>query len=67
MTETPTDTTAQRAELVAYYEGRRAQAEIHAAYAHVEADEMGVMGRTVRVLSDAAVDDEYRRMILKLR
>ena len=60
MTETPTDTTAQRAELVAYYERKRASAQ-------QEADEMAVLGSTVRVLSDAAVDDEYRRMILKLR
>lgn len=65
MTDTPTDTTAQRAELVVYYEGRRAQAERHAAHAHVEADEMGVMGRTVRVLSDAAVADEYQRLVVR--
>lgn len=65
LTDTPTDTTAQRAELVAYYEGRRAQAERHATHAHVEADEMGVMGRTVRVLSDAAVADEYQRLVVR--
>ena len=56
MTDTPTGTTAQRAALVAYYERKRASAQ-------QEADVMAVLGSTVRVLGDAAVDDEYQRVI----
>jgi len=61
MTETPTDVTAvlarpMRVALAAYYEAKRALAQ-------TQADEMAVMGRTVRVLTDAAVLDEYERML----
>lgn len=73
MTETPTDTmtTGHRAALVEYYERRRAKAQRNATqaqriatHAQIEADEMAVLGSTVRVLGDAAVADEYRRVVL---
>ena len=48
--------TAQRAALVAYY-------EIERAIAQTQADEMHVMGRTVRLLSDAQVADEYHSLV----
>ena len=65
MTETLTDTitTGRRAALVAYYELRRTQAQVRAAHAQIEAEQMDVMGRTVRMLSDAAVLDEYQRIL----
>ena len=67
MTETLTDTiiTEQRAALVAYYERRRAQAQRIAIHAQTEADEMAVLGNTVRILGDAAVADEYQRLVTR--
>ena len=56
MTETPTDTTFERAALVAHYDAKRALAQ-------VEADDHALMGRTVRVLTDAEVLDAYERML----
>ena len=67
MTEIPTDTIAvtRRAALVEYYERRRAQAQRCATHAQTEADEMAVMGNTVRILGDAAVTDEYQRLVTR--
>lgn len=56
MTDTPTDTTFERAALVAHYDAKRALAQ-------VEADDHALMGRTVRVLTDAEVLDAYERML----
>ena len=61
MTETPTDTTAilarpMRVALVAYYDAKRALAQS-------KADDAALMARTVRVLTDAEVIDEYQRML----
>ena len=61
MTETPTDVTAilarpMRVALAAYYDAKRALAQ-------VEADDHALMGRTVRVLTDAEVLDAYERML----
>ena len=63
MTETLIDTATQRVALVAYYDRRRAQAQLRATHAQIEADAMDVMGRTVRILTDAAVTDEHQRML----
>jgi len=61
MIETPTDVTAilarpMRVALVAYYDAKRALAQ-------TKADDHALMGRTVRVLTDAEVLDEYERML----
>ena len=48
--------TAQRAALVAHY-------EIERAIYQLQADKMDAMGRTVRILSDAHVDDEYHDLV----
>ena len=61
MTETPTDVTATlarplRVALVAYYETKHALAQM-------KADDHALMARTVRVLTDAEVIDEYQRML----
>jgi len=61
MTETPTDVTASlarpmRVALAAYYEAKRALAQ-------TKADEMAVVGRTVRLLTDAEVLDAYEQML----
>ena len=67
MTDTLTDTITieYRAALVAYYERRRVQAQRIAADAQTEADAMAVMGNTVRILGDAAVTDEYQRLVTR--
>ena len=67
MTQTLTDTITieHRAALVAYYERRRAQAQLRATHAQTEADEMAVLGSTVRILGDAAVADEYQRLVTR--
>lgn len=57
MTDTLTDTTAQRAALVAHY-------EIERAIYQLQADKMDAMGRTVRLLSDAQVADEYHDLVV---
>jgi hypothetical protein len=67
MTETPTETIAERAALVAYYDARHVQAQQRAANAQIEADAMDVLGRTVRVLTDAQVLDEHQRLVLRNR
>jgi hypothetical protein len=61
MTETPTDVTAilarpMRVALAAYYDAKRALAQ-------TKADDAALMGRTVRMLTDAEVIDEYERML----
>ena len=61
MTETPTDVTAifarpMRVALAAYYDAKRALTQ-------VEADDHALMGRTVRVMTDAEVLDAYERML----
>jgi len=56
MTDTPTDTTFERAALVAHYDLQRASYQL-------QADEMAMLGRTVRVLRDADVIDEYDQML----
>lgn len=61
MTEIPTDVTTtlarpMRVALAAYYDAKRALAQ-------VEADDHALMSRTVRVLTDAEVLDEYQRML----
>ena len=56
MTETPTDTTLERAALVAHYDLQRASYQL-------QADEMALLGRTVRVLRDADVIDEYKCVV----
>jgi hypothetical protein len=61
MIETPTDVTAilarpMRVALAAYYDAARALAQ-------TQADDHALMGRTVRVLTDAEVIDEYERML----
>jgi hypothetical protein len=65
MTETPTDVTAtladtMRVALAAYYDAKRALAQ-------TQADDHALMGRTVRVLTDAEVIDEYYRMLARQR
>ena len=65
MTETPTDTTAilarhMRVALVAYYDAEHALAQM-------KADDHALMARTVRVLTDAEVIDEYQRIALGRR
>jgi hypothetical protein len=60
MTEIPTDVTAilassMRVALVAYYDAKRALAQ-------TQADDHALMGRTVRVLTDTDVLDEYQRL-----
>jgi hypothetical protein len=67
MTETPTETIVERAALVAYYDVRHVQAQQRAANAQIEADAMAVLGRTVRVLTDAQVLDEHQRLVLRNR
>jgi hypothetical protein len=54
VTATPADT--MRVAIVAYYDAKRASYQI-------DADDMAVMGRTVRVLTDAEVIDEYQRIL----
>jgi len=64
MTEIPTDVTTPLADtmrvvrvaLAAYYDAKRALAQ-------VKADDHALMGRTVRVLTDAEVVDEYQRLL----
>jgi len=56
MTDTPTDTTFERAALVAHYDLQRASYQL-------QADEMAMLGRTVRVLRDADVIDEYKCVV----
>ena len=60
MTDTPTDTTFERAALVAHYDLQRASYQL-------QADEMAMLGRTVRVLRDADVIDEYKCVVLRQR
>ena len=65
MTEIPTDVTAilarpMRVALAAYYDAKRALAQ-------TKADDAALMGRTVRVLTDAEVLDEYQRMLGRQR
>ena len=60
MTETPTETMAERAALVAYYDARRASYQ-------TDVDAMAVLGSTVRVLTDAQVLDEHQRLVLRNR
>ena len=71
MTDTLTDTTAQRAALVAYYDLKRAsyqleadQMDVKRASYQLEADKMDSMGRTVRILNDAHVADEYHDLVV---
>ena len=56
MTDTPTDTTFERAALVAHYDLQRASYQL-------QADKMAMLGRTVRVLRDADVIDEYKCVV----
>ena len=60
MTKTPTDTTVERAALVAHYDLQRASYQL-------EADEMALLARTVRVLRDADVIEEYECIVLRNR
>ena len=60
MTDTPTDTTFERAALVAHYDLQRASYQL-------EADEMALLARTVRVLRDADVIEEYECIVLRQR
>ena len=61
MIETPTDATEilarpMRVALAAYYDAK-------CALAQSKADDAALMARTVRVLTDAEVIDEYQRML----
>ena len=65
MTETQTDITDSlvrpvRVALAAYYDAKRALAQ-------TKADDHALMARTVRVLTDAEVIDEYQRIVSRRR